>query len=498
MNAGRTFGWIATLALTLQSISLAQQIAIAKYPYAAYPGITLPGGIAPGPDGALWFGEDGGIGRISTAGVITQYSVAGSPAGIASGPDGALWFTLTNSIIGRITTSGVITEYPVPTNSSLGGITSGPDGALWFTEGSADQIGRIATDGAISEYPVPTAGSNPYAITAGPDGALWFTEEYGDKIARITTAGAITDYPVPTANVWAFGIAAGPDGALWFTESADGVSKIGRVTTAGAFTEYPTPNPDCGPYGITPGPDGALWFTEFNSGYIGRINAIGGITEYPVPTPSEIVTYGSPEGIVTGPDGELWFTDTGGFIGEVVFVTADLTVSPDSGPYPISVTFTGSGFAPNESVRIYVSGVGSSVLSSATADANGSFTAAAREPPSPYGPRIFLAVGQSSGKLAAASFSATARLIINPKSGAVGSRATARGFGFGSFQTVNVYWNNPRTLLGTATTDANGSFDGPSARTFTIPVGSPPGTDTVFGFERELQAIIGPGFFTVQ
>ena len=498
MNAGRTSGWIAALALTLNSISLAQQIAIAKYAYAAYPGITLPSGIAPGPDGALWFGEDGGIGRITTAGAITLYSIPGVPGGIAWGPDGALWFTLSSSNIGRITTSGVITEYPVPTNSSLGGITAGPDGALWFTEGSGDKIGRITTDGMIREYPVPTADSNPYTITVGPDGALWFTEEYGDKIARITTAGAITEYPVPTANVWLYGIASGPDGALWFTESALGIAGIGRITTAGVFTEYTAPNPNCGPYGITAGPDGALWFTEFNSGYVGRITTIGGITEYPIPTPSEIVTYGSPEGITAGPDGELWFTDTGGFIGEVVFVTADMTVSPDSGPYPINVTFTGSGFAPNESVRIYVSGVGSSVLSSATADAGGSFTAAAREPPSPYGPRIFLAVGQSSGKLAAARFSVTARLIISPNSGTVGSGATARGFGFGPFQTVNVYWNNPRTLLGTATTDANGSFDGPSARTFTIPMGAPPGTDSVFGFERELQAIIGPGFFTVQ
>jgi streptogramin lyase len=39
-----------------------------------------------------------------------------SPTSITVGPDGALWFTeQTGNKIGRITTAGVITEYPIPT-----------------------------------------------------------------------------------------------------------------------------------------------------------------------------------------------------------------------------------------------------------------------------------------------------------------------------------------------------------------------------------------------
>src|SRR5215203_2454606 len=57
------------------------------------------------------------------------------PAGITTGPDGALWFTERGGDkIGRITTAGVITEFPLPTAGSPRGITTGPDGALWFTE----------------------------------------------------------------------------------------------------------------------------------------------------------------------------------------------------------------------------------------------------------------------------------------------------------------------------------------------------------------------------
>src|SRR5438876_4943936 len=63
-----------------------------------------------------------------------------TPFGITAGPDGALWFTERSSNrIGRITTTGVITEYTIPTaNSGPQAITVGPDGALWFTELQGD------------------------------------------------------------------------------------------------------------------------------------------------------------------------------------------------------------------------------------------------------------------------------------------------------------------------------------------------------------------------
>jgi hypothetical protein len=62
-----------------------------------------PRGIAPGPDGALWFTEStapGRIGRITTEGDITEYSNGFSsilnPWYIAAGPDGNVWFTGNN------------------------------------------------------------------------------------------------------------------------------------------------------------------------------------------------------------------------------------------------------------------------------------------------------------------------------------------------------------------------------------------------------------------
>jgi len=436
--------------------------------------------ITSGPDGALWFTEYNAnmIGRITTAGVIAEYAVPtpnGGPYGITAGPDGALWFTeISGNKIGRITTAGVITEYPLTPSIQPSSITAGPDGALWFISDGCS-IGRITTAGVITGYGFTGCSGGPNAITAGPDGALWFTDYGFNLIGRITTAGAITQYSLPTADCIPNGITAGPDGALWFTEGQG--NQIGRISTAGVVTEYPIPTPNNTPLAITTGPDGALWFTQANGSAkkIGRITTDGVITEYPAPSPSDW-----PTAITPGPDGELWFTESeSNRIGEVFFLNATLSVNPASGAYGASLSFTGSGFAPHESVQIYQSGIGSAILASGAADASGSFTAAAQVPQSGYGERLFLAMGQTTGKLGAAKFSILPRLILQPTSGPVGSTVTARGAGFVPLRKLDIYWANPRILLGTTFADVYGTFSNSAAVTFTVPSGASSGVNRV-------------------
>jgi virginiamycin B lyase len=501
----------AALLLSLPAILPAQQIATVVYNFESRTtGQDRPAGVAEtivaGPDGALWFTDHqyagpNKIGRITTAGVVTEYPIPYHPEsgengvanGITAGPDGALWFTGPRDRIGRITTAGVITEYPLDRRSNYQPwyITLGPDGALWFTASyPGDYIGRITTAGVVTFYAMPS-GFFAGDITAGPDGALWFAS--GNNIGRITTAGAITEYPVPNPASIADAITVGPDGALWFSAS----NEIGRITTAGAFTEYPYPSiypyQNQGPNnGIAKGPDGALWFTMY-AGELFRITTEGAFSWYP-----EGNAISSPSSITTGPDGELWFTMYGGGqLGEAVFVTADLSVNPPSGDYGSGLRFTGSGFTPGENVKIYTSGVGSAVMASATADSSGSFTAPARAPQSVLGPRFFLGAGQSSGKLGAAGFSMNAELILDPDSGTAGSTATAHGYGFGPFETLSVLWDSETAALGSVITDAYGTFRGKAAFTFTIPADASAGANTVTATSTYPQATAS-AVFTVQ
>jgi virginiamycin B lyase len=110
-------------------------------------------------------------------------------AGCAAGPDGNLWFTENvGNRIGRITPAGVITEFEagISPDARLFGIAAGPDGNLWFTEQLGNQIGRIKPNGAVTEFFVCLSfNADPSGITAGPDGNMWFAEG-GGGIGRIT------------------------------------------------------------------------------------------------------------------------------------------------------------------------------------------------------------------------------------------------------------------------------------------------------------------------
>ena len=193
------------------------------------PQYTAPASITFGPDGNIWFGAAYEIGRIAPDGsgyvhfhlphYLTLQEVAGQ---ITAAPDGNLWFTENlmdpshadaggSGGIGRITPAGVITDFQTPTpGSGPVGIVVGPDGNLWFTEHwpfyhGPNKIGRVTTQGAFREYWVAGAPTAPYTagswgITVGPDGALWFTESAGNAIARFDLASPTCPAPPPTAS----------------------------------------------------------------------------------------------------------------------------------------------------------------------------------------------------------------------------------------------------------------------------------------------------------
>jgi streptogramin lyase len=217
--------------------------------------------IAPGPDGNLWFtdqGTTGAIGRITPAGAITEFTAGlnpgSAPWGIAPGPDGTVWFTDqgTTRAIGRISPGGgTITEFTAGLTAGTipAGIAPGPDGNLWFAEfGNADDaIGRITLSGAIAEFSL-SAGSNPVGIAPGADGNLWFTNPMATQfsisaIGRISPGGAIAVFndglnfgSVPV------GIAPGADGNLWFADLGGETFGIGRIGAGASAASLRAPS----------------------------------------------------------------------------------------------------------------------------------------------------------------------------------------------------------------------------------------------------------------
>jgi streptogramin lyase len=303
---------LAALALIgLLSTARARAQVLAEF---AVPAGSWPVSIVAGPDGAMWFVEEGlhRVARITPLGVVTEFGAGitafANPGGITVGPDGNLWFTETAvARIGRITPLGVVTEFGagISAFSNPAGIAAGPDGNLWFTEALGNRIGRITPAGVVTEFGAGlTPAATPSQIVAGPDGNLWFTEASAGKIARITPSGVVTEFSAGiTPLSQPVGIAAGADGNLWFTEVAG--NRIGRITTAGVVTEFGAGiTPGSQPIGIAAGPDGNLWFVEMATGTIGRITPAGVVTEFPGFKAGPGVSENA--AVAAGPDGNVW------------------------------------------------------------------------------------------------------------------------------------------------------------------------------------------------
>jgi streptogramin lyase len=283
---------------------------------------SSPTSIATGPEGNLWFTDDGttkAIGRITPSGTITEFTAGLNEtswvASIVAGPDGNLWFT-DRGAVGRITPAGVITEFSAGVNpgSKPEGLVTGPDGNLWFADdGSTRAIGRITLSATITEF---TAGlspsSEPFDIVAGPDGNLWFTDAGLPAVGRVTPSGTITEFSSGlNTGSEPSGIAPGADGNLWFID--DGSTKaVGRVTPSGTITEFGSgleedtcPHFFCGLGTMIAGPDGNMWFPRTFLGTIDRITPSGVITEFSAGLP----VAGGPQDLAPGPDGNVWFVE---------------------------------------------------------------------------------------------------------------------------------------------------------------------------------------------
>ena len=251
-----------------------------------------PQQIAAGPDGDLWFTEteqgqisgsfegasaeeaNGRIGQITPSGQVTEFPLSAPssrefarPSAISAGPDGDMWFVLSEAKkIGRISSSGQTSFFSV--RQEPHGISAGPDGNIWFTELfsgcnneaelKGSKIGRISAAGHLTEFPLPSALSDPSALTAGPDGNIWFFGSYGlgcrgwhpgsgpsaSEIGSINPNGMhhvsefVTDpfSPEPRAARYMGAITSGPDGNLWYTEPWS--DRIGRIAPGppGRFT----------------------------------------------------------------------------------------------------------------------------------------------------------------------------------------------------------------------------------------------------------------------
>lgn len=185
----------------------------------------------------------------------------------------------------------------------------------------------------------------------------------------------------------------------------------------------------------------------------------------------------------------------------MVQVKPATTLSAASGAQGSRKTLSGYGFGALETIKAYWNKPTGQVLGTKTTNSVGSFSGASAitftVPLSPTGTYKVYAVGQTSKGSAFSTFTITPTLSIAPTSGAHGSHATVTGQGYGANETVTVKWNcssktcSSTTVLGTATTNANGDFSNLSV---TIPATATIGTYKIGGVGKKSGAFAATSF----
>ena len=237
----------------------------------------LLGGLALDSRGNLWATETFGkaIDRISPRGTLSRFPLptpGAYPLAIQPGPDGTMWFT-EDGAIGHITASGRITPYVLPVTQDLSRgsgpqydpydlTAGGPDGGLWFTDQRADALGHITVHGQVSFHALPGSRTDdPLALTVGADGRLWFTTGTA-QIGAMAPDGQVTMYKLPvsaprraspffgSAARWCISARPAP---LWTRSPSSTPGTAGqagphswpRLMVARPGTASPVPRPEC-------------------------------------------------------------------------------------------------------------------------------------------------------------------------------------------------------------------------------------------------------------
>jgi streptogramin lyase len=273
----------------------------------------------------------------ASAATVQLFNVPSADSGlhhIVAGPDGALWFTeRTAGNVGRITTAGQISEYPIPNNAS-GLQDTGPDqivasgGALWFLTDIGESVYRVTPGTSPSPAAVyQDRLFNAADLAPSDNGGVWLMEAHGDgndadgdALVRVNPDGSSVAYPSTHVNDL-YAIALAPDGAAWYN---DGGGFLKRVDDAGSQLNVPLPQPASSIMEVSSiafGADGSPWFTGYDVGgsfgagaccaQIGHIS--GGVADLTPVGPQHLSDGFLAHSIVRGPDGAMWFAVSAAF-----------------------------------------------------------------------------------------------------------------------------------------------------------------------------------------
>ncbi|HUA10362.1 MAG TPA: hypothetical protein VMA98_13930 [Candidatus Acidoferrales bacterium] len=317
-----------TLVLGVSNTPVTGTVGVNGTTIAEYGGYDEPYGITKGPDGNIWFTDQGtstlyAINPNSPGSNLYSYTIGEDYLfDVASGSDGALWVSdqevggLSVGGVDRVTTSGAIAEYPYTASTiTPAGLASNPyDGTLILADETSGGIFTVDMGGQFTRLPFEPSGT-PSQVTYAPTDEVWFAENGYVGGCSIASCSSPTETVVPNGDNAQY-IAYGSDGNIYFTAYGSGAPFIGwfNPSSPGTINQIALAS-NATPLGIVAGADNAMWFVDPGTNTIGEVSlATHSVTTFPIPTADAY-----PQEITVGPDGSLWFTENGaGKIGHVI------------------------------------------------------------------------------------------------------------------------------------------------------------------------------------
>jgi virginiamycin B lyase len=190
--------------------------------------------LAAGPSGVIWFAVDqegGYVERMNAERSVEAFAVPSGdgpnvpkesePGQLIAGPDGNMWFiddgvdSLGHNLVGRVTPGGEVKEYPLP-EGTFGSqwMASGPGGAVWIAT-ERGVMYRVQPDGSITNFNMPRIDGTITGLGVGPEGDLWYGN--GSVLGRMTASGEVTLFqPSGVSADWQGSGVLGTGGRLWF------------------------------------------------------------------------------------------------------------------------------------------------------------------------------------------------------------------------------------------------------------------------------------------
>lgn len=259
--------------------------------------------IVAGPDGNVWFtlaSATKDVGKITPAGVVTEYELPGieEPIGIAPGPEGRLWVTATGKATSFLPSDpkGAEASFKSALINAEANLVFGPDGSFWVA--SNEKVAKFSPadfTGTIKE--VPVAGTlSPKDIDVAGSLIVIADNSAGKRIVTLTTSGVQKDFAIKGGSQ---GVAGAPDGQIAYSDAAAVPEESGLITPPNPAQSFELLGD---PFGVAYGSDKAFWIAQFAAGGVTRVTPAGART-FLGGLPKETARQ-----IAAGPDNTLWVT----------------------------------------------------------------------------------------------------------------------------------------------------------------------------------------------